>query len=132
MLLDPSGFSVNSLFPLVLNLAYSAVANKLVAFAPKAKIPAIKKTEPEPEIQVGEEEEIGDFGLLEPPKFEEQQEQQEQQQQQEEEEEEIGDFGLLGGAESEEDEDEEDEDEEDEDEDDDADFIGGAFESNPV
>ena len=95
-------------------------------------IPVVEVKEPEPQIPVGEEEEIGDLGLLEPPKFEEQQQQQEEE---EEEEEDIGDFGLLGGAEEEEDEDEEDEDEEDEDEEeeeDDADFIGGAFESNPV
>ena len=43
MLFDPSGLNVNSLFPLVLNFAYSAVANKLVALAPTANIPAIEK-----------------------------------------------------------------------------------------
>ena len=41
---EPSGLKVNSLFPRVLNFAYSAVANKFVALAPIAKIPAIAKT----------------------------------------------------------------------------------------
>ena len=70
-------------------------------------IPVIKEPEPEPEIPVEVEKE---------------------EQAEEKEEEEIGDFGLLGGAESE----YEDEDEDEDEEEDEADFIGGAFESNPV
>ena len=41
---DPSGLKVSSLFPRILKSVYSAVANKFVAFAPMAKIPAAAKT----------------------------------------------------------------------------------------
>ena len=41
---EPSGLNVSSLFPRILKSVYSAVAIKLVAFAPKANIPAIAKT----------------------------------------------------------------------------------------
>ncbi len=44
VLLEPSGLKVSSLFPRVLKSAYSAVAIKLVALAPRAKIPATAKT----------------------------------------------------------------------------------------
>ena len=44
MIFDPSGLKVNSLFPRMLKLAYSVVANKFVALAPMAKIPATAKT----------------------------------------------------------------------------------------
>ena len=89
--------------------------------------PVTQQPQPQPVAQEEEEEEIGDFGLLESPKIESpkiESKKQEEVQKEEEEEEEIGDFGLLGGAESDED--------EDEDEDDDSNMIGGAFESNPV
>jgi hypothetical protein len=43
VLFDPSGLKVSSLLLLVLKL-YSAVANKFVALAPIAKIPATAKT----------------------------------------------------------------------------------------
>ena len=72
-----------------------------------------------------EEEEIGKFELLESPKLEEQK-QEDVQKEEEEEEEEVGDFGLLGGAESGESDDYVEHDE------DNSNLIGGAFESNPV
>ena len=52
ILFVPSALMDNSLFPRVLKLAYSAVANKFVALVPSAKIPAIAKTPKEVNIDL--------------------------------------------------------------------------------
>jgi len=100
---------------------------------PVAQQPQPVAQQPQPVVPEQEEEEIGNFELLESPKLEEQkqeeQEEQEEAQKEEEEEEEIGDFGLLGGAESGESGELDDYNEDDEDN---SNLIGGAFESNPV
>ena len=81
---------------------------------PEIRVEMENKKEEEEEEE--KEEEIGDFGLLGEAKEEE-----------EEKEEEIGDFGLLSGGS-----DDDNDDNDDNDNDDELDFIGGAFESNPV
>jgi hypothetical protein len=106
----------------ILEAATKAAAEQAAAEQAAAEQAAATKAAAEQAIlPEKEEEEIGSFELLEPPKVEEQK-QEEVQKEEEEEEEEIGDFGLLGGAES----------DEEYEKDNVSNLIGGAFESNPV